>query len=86
MREQYESILGKPLSCFETVCFRFRSVSMLHQFNWLSFQHNTRGLLYDANENMLTVTIVFDKGSQNIIMARQIAASEMGATEITPIL
>ena len=54
IREQYESILGKPLPYFETVCFRFGSISMLHQFNWLALQHNTRGLLYDANENFLT--------------------------------
>lgn len=86
IREQYESILGKPLPYFETVCFRFGSISMLHQFNWLSLQHNTRGLLYDANENFLTVTIVFDKGSQNIAKARQIAVGEMEANEITPIL
>lgn len=86
IRSQYESILGKPLPYFETVCFRFGSISMLHQFNWLSLHHNTRGLLYDANENLLTVTIVFDKGSLNIARARQIAVGEIEATEITPIL
>lgn len=86
IREQYEGILGKPLSNFETVCFRFGSISMLHQFNWLALHHNTRGLLYDANESLLTVTIVFDKGSLNIAKARQIAVGEMEANEITPIL
>ena len=86
LKAQYEKILGKPLPYFETVCFRFGSISMLHQFNWLSLQHNTRGLLYDANENFLTVTIVFDKGSQNLPKARKIATEEMEATEITPIL
>lgn len=85
IREQYEGILGKPLPYFETVCFRFRSISTLHQFNWLALHHNTRGLLYDANENLLTVTIVFDKGSLNIAKARQIAVDEMEANEITPI-
>lgn len=84
--QQYEKILGKPLPHFETVCFRFRNASALHQFNWLSLRHNTRGLLYDANESLLTATIVFDKGSQNIAKARRIAVNEMEATEITPIL
>ncbi len=86
LKAQYEKILGKPLPYFETVCFRFRNISTLHQFNWLALHHNTRGLLYDANENLLTVTIVFNKGSQNIAKARQIAVGEIEATEITPIL
>ena len=86
LKAQYEKILGKPLLYFETVCFRFRNISTLHQFNWLTLHHNTRGLLYDANENMLTVTIVFDKGSLNIAKARQIAVGEIEAIEITPIL
>ena len=82
----FAGILGKPLPYFETVCFRFRNISTLHQFNWLALHHNTRGLLYDANENLLTVTIVFSKGSQNIAKARQIAVGEMEAIQITPIL
>lgn len=86
IRSQYESILGKPLPYFETVCFRFRSISALHQFNWITLMHHLRGRLYDANETLVTATIVFDKGSQNIARARQIAVNEMGATEITPIL
>lgn len=86
IREQYEGILGKPLPYFETVCFRFGSVSMLHQFNWITLMHHLRGRLYDANETLVTATIVFDKGSKNIAKARQIAVDEMGATEITPIL
>lgn len=86
LKAQYEKILGKPLPYFETICFRFRSISMLHQFNWITLMHHLRGRLYDANETLVTATIVFDKGSQNISRARQIAVDEMGATEITPIL
>lgn len=44
LKAQYEKILGKPLPYFETACFRFRSISTLHQFNWLALHHNTRGL------------------------------------------
>lgn len=77
---------GAPIIQFEVMCFRFNTISQLHQYNWLALHHNTRGLLYDANENALTVTIVFNKGSQNIAKARQIAVNEMEAAEITPIV
>ena len=86
LKAQYEKILGKPLPHFETICFRFRSISMLHQFNWITLMHHLRGRLYDANETLVTATIVFDKGSQNLPKARRIATEEMEATEITPIL
>ncbi len=86
LRAQYERILGAPLGEFDVLCFRFRNVSALRQYNWLALMHNLRGLLYDANEDRCTVTTVFDKGSKNAEKARRIAVGEMEATEITPIL
>lgn len=86
LKAQYEKILGGPLTGFDIVCFRFRTMSQLHQFNWITMMHNLKGRLYDANETLLTATIVYDKGSQNLPKARKIAIEEMEATEITPIL
>lgn len=86
LKAQYEQILGGPLTGFDIVCFRFRTMIQLHQFNWITLMHHLRGRLYDANETLVTATIVFDKGSQNLPKVRAIATEEMEATEITPIL
>lgn len=86
LKAQYEQILGGPLADFDIVCFRFSTMRQLHQFNWITLMQHLRGRLYDANETLVTATIVFDKGSQNLSKARKIAAEEMEATEITPIL
>lgn len=83
LRDQYERILGRPVEHFDIVCFRFTERQGL--FNVLSLHNNLRGLLYDSNDNFGTVTIVFEKGSQNIGRARKLAL-EMGAAEINPIL
>lgn len=84
MRSQYERILGKELEHFDIVCFRFTGTRQ-GLFNVLALHNNLRGLLYDSNDTLGTVTIVFDKGSRNIERARKLAL-EMGAAEINPIL
>lgn len=84
LQDQYEKILGRPLPYFETLAFRFGDEKMQNLFNALSLRLNLRGLLYDSNDTLHTVQIVFDKASQNILQARRLAG-ECGAQEISPI-
>lgn len=86
MRWQYERILGRPTECFDIVCLRFPDDHRRGIFHFLALNLNLRGLLYDNNDTQGTVTIVYDKGSQNAARARRVAVDELGATEITPIL
>lgn len=86
LRSQYEKILGALLGEFDVVCFRFRSLTTLRKFNYLALMEGFSGLLYDANENQRTVTIVFEKGSEQVARARRAAVDDTGAQEITPMM
>lgn len=83
LRDQYERMLGRGLEHYDTVCFRFGKRQGL--FNIRALRDGIRGLLYDSNDTLGTVTIVYEKGSRDIERARKLAL-EMGAAEINPVL
>lgn len=83
LREQYETILGKPLQAFEVCAFRFPDAARQRLMNYATLSLKLRGLLYDSNEILRTVQAVF--GKEGKAKEFRDLAIYYGGTEISPI-
>ena len=73
IEDRYEKILGRPLNYFSIVRVNFRTWSGLYAFNYMTLNGGIRGLLYDANERTYMATIIYPKGSPDVLRAKQMA-------------